>query len=130
MKKLLLILLILPKIAFSETWRCVDDRTSEEFNFERTGGGFEWLSPNSDTLPYPIIKESHKYILIRKEFTDKAYASTGTMILNKNSQTFSLVIMGADYDGDGVTDDHPSSSSGSCDVYEGKKVEPYKKVTP
>ena len=124
MKKLLLIFLLLPTFAFSETWRCVDDRTSEEFNFERKGGGFDWLSPNRETLPYGIIKETDKYILIRREFAVKDYASITTLILNKNSQSFSLVIFGEDYDGDGMTDDRPVSSSGSCDVYEGKKIAP------
>jgi len=125
MKKLLLIFLLLPTFAFSETWRCVDDKTSEEFNYESFGGHFKWVEASVDEIfLLPVRVENDTYIFLRRDSFHSNAMTVTSIILNKKSQTFSHTLISSDLDSKGIANDRPSSASGRCDVYEGKKVTP------
>ena len=111
MNKLLLLFLLLPTFALSETWVCIDDETKSKMEFYRNKDNLEW----DGVMKFKIVKEDQLNICYEnKEFGDYSYNIT-TICLEKNYKpkfTYSSHF----------THSIPNVAYGYCDIFQGKKM--------
>ena len=121
MNKLLILLLLIPMVSFSQTWDCESNHKHFRFAiFERDGKQINYLTNDSDSNPIAIeiLEETPVFIFAHsRRIKDKDGLNSWTLTLNKKLQTFALSLSHSF-----STTEFSETLKGNCKVYDGKRI--------
>jgi len=144
MKKLLILLLLIPMVSFSQTWNCtlssyrdVIFRDVKQIQVFERNGNFIYEKPYAMTETYftnekiyKIVKETDVYIyaISESEENDDNSFHVDSLVIQKESQYLAKSYVSV-YGGETLKHDvfADGEESYECDVYEGKKIPPKSK---
>ena len=118
MKKLLMIILLIPVVSFGETWDCVSKVTNKKETIKRNGNQINLLLDDlGGALKMIIIKETDSYVFARYDMFKNSALTTNKITLAKETQEFNFsttTFIQADGGKDYLTG---STDKGECDVF-------------
>ena len=118
MKKLLMIILLIPVVSFGETWDCVSKVTNKKETIKRNGNQINLLLDDlGGALKMTIIKETDSYVFARYDMFKDSALTTNKITLAKETQEFNFsttTFIQADGGKDYLTG---STDKGECDVF-------------
>ena len=121
MKKLLMIILLIPVVSFGETWDCVSKVTNKKETIKRNGNQINLLLDNDSVLDggieMQIIKETDSYVFAGHDVFKDTMLTTSKITLAKETQEFNFsttTFIQADGGKDYLTG---STDKGECDVF-------------
>ena len=92
-KRLLLLLLLIPMISFGETWVCGSmDNDPNRISYTRVGDEFIW-NEVSDQMKFKISLENNRYIYMQNIEPKDFFATAWIVILDKKEKKQSVANM-------------------------------------